>query len=445
MGRARSERVPALLRWWMWLDAKRYRVSSPAAQAEHADEPLVVLYDGKPDIRSLWKALLRHRTPRIEVVCRVGASAEGRLLAASRIAIPEREIFGRSLAICLQRRRALLERARRRLDDRSSSGSINVPIGTEDENPSAALIAGYVLRHIARKLWNRVLKPFVHQDHWAMAYRTAPAGAAGEEAALDPRNAFLDPGAWSTIPSPKGRFYADPFLWRGEAGERHLFFEDYCYQTSRARISHLTMEEVTRHVPSAPRVVIERPYHLSYPFLFRHDGHVYMIPEMAEHRTLEVYKADPFPTRWVPHKVLMRDVIAVDTTLHRDGDTWWMFTTIGEPGGSYWDELSLFYADDPFGTWHPHPMNPVVSDCRSARMAGNVFRDGSGRLIRPAQDCDKSYGAALVFCEIVECTKTSYVERILSRQEPPPGCQGVHTWNTEDDLAVTDFKMSRRK
>jgi hypothetical protein len=422
----------------MAVESKLY--GAPVALEHEAVTPFVILYDGKREIRSLWRTLLCRQAPVIEVVSRDPTDDTGRVLARSRIAIPEKELFGRSLGICLQRQRALLDLAERRSNREPWKSGEKVPIEGAAVSLSSFLVLAFVAHHVFLKLWNQILKPFVRRDHWQIEHRTLAAGRDGSAMRTE-KDALLERDAWSAIPSPDGRFYADPFLWLGEPAQRHLFFEDFSYEADRAVIRHMRLDEAA----DVGRVVLERPYHLSYPFLFRHQEQVYMIPETARNKTIEAYRAEPFPFVWVLHKVLMTGVMALDTTLYHDGTTWWMFTTLAEEGGSTWDELSLFFSDDPFGTWQPHPMNPVISDCRSARMAGNLFRDASGRLVRPAQDCERSYGAALVLCEVVECTKESYRERALTRQSPPSGCQGIHTWNVAGNTAVTDVKRSRWK
>jgi hypothetical protein len=438
---AMASRFPASLRAWLWCERKLYGDPISGLDREGPLEaPLVALYDGGRDVRALWTALLLRRTPTIEIVG-VVAGGEGRLLASSRVAIPEKEFFGRSLAICLGRRRSLAERARRRWEERSDAGTRAIPAPTERRGPSPLLVLLFALRHVLQKARNQLLKRFVHLDHWSIAFQRLPGGA--DAVQPDPLRLFQKPERWVTMPSRRDGFYADPFLWPEGSGHLHMFFEDLSFETNRGVIRHVAMDAADRGDALRPVTALERPYHLSYPFLFQHEGSVYMIPETSANRTIEAYRADPFPATWLPHQVLMNDVLAVDTTLHHDGDTWWMFTSIAEEGGSTWDELSLFYADGPFGPWQPHPMNPIVSDCRCARMAGNLFRDAAGRLIRPAQDCERSYGAALVFCEVVECSKTSYAERIVLRQEPPRGRQGIHTWNVGGGWAVIDLKRAR--
>ena len=129
------------------------------------------------------------------------------------------------------------------------------------------------------------------------------------------------------------------------------------------------------------RTVLERPYHLSYPFLFTYDGVTYMIPESSENGAVELYRADSFPDRWRFVRNLIPDIDAADATLVHENGKWWLFANVRQaPGVSPWDELFLFFSDDPVsGRWESHPMNPIVSDCRSARPAGAFIRRG-GRL-----------------------------------------------------------------
>lgn len=50
---------------------------------------------------------------------------------------------------------------------------------------------------------------------------------------------------------------------------------------------------------------MERPYHLSYPFLFEYGEQLYMLPESAENRSLDVYRYTHFPTH---HKTQLNGV-----------------------------------------------------------------------------------------------------------------------------------------
>lgn len=197
-----------------------------------------------------------------------------------------------------------------------------------------------------------------------------------------------------------------------------------------------------------PVTVLERPYHLSYPFVFESKGEYYMVPETMENRTIEAYRCVEFPYKWEFYKTLMYDVDAVDATILYFDQRWWLFTNIREhPGISTADELFLFHSDDPLGNnWTPHPMNPVVSDVRSARPAGRIF-EHEGRIYRPSQNSSGGYGRALCLNRIERLTESEYLERQVSWAEPnwDKDIVGLHTFNNEARLTMIDAKLRRWK
>jgi hypothetical protein len=88
-------------------------------------------------------------------------------------------------------------------------------------------------------------------------------------------------------------------------------------------------------------------------------------------------------------------------------------------------------------------MNPVVSDVRSARPAGHIFRR-EGELIRPSQDSSLRYGYALNFNRITKLTAYEYEEELLERIEPPnEDILAVHTYNESDDFVVADVLLKK--
>jgi hypothetical protein len=433
-----------MLRWWTGIEERFYGEPGEAIPVDGlSGASFSVLYNGHENIEALWKALLECRTPHIQVVWKSSDAGEMRLLAESYVAIPEKLFFLKSLQTSIQRVAILVARAQKRLDAAESMNDFPVVKGRgQPARLSGLTPVSFALRHLIRKVLNQPLKLLAQRGHWVLAYRRADGPA--ESRAQNGTEGEKERN-WIKLPGLATEFHADPFLWRGKNGEYHLFFESLPYSTKRGVISHLALDPSTQSWQETPSVVLDRAYHLSYPFLFEHEGEVFMIPETCGNRTIEMYRASAFPTDWVLHKVIMRDLVAADTTLYHDGHTWWMFTSVTEEEGSNWDELSIFYADNPFGEWTAHPMNPVVSDCRLARMAGNLFKDAQKRLIRPAQNCEREYGAALTFREITELTTTTYCERTVSIRNPPRGHQGLHTWNAVDAITVIDLKTHLRK
>jgi len=246
------------------------------------------------------------------------------------------------------------------------------------------------------------------------------------------------------IPTPD-RYWADPFVITRDS-RYYVFIEEKLYQTGLGRIACLTVDQ-DGHLLSN-QTVLESPHHLSYPFLFEYKGQLYMLPESAEKRSLEAYRCVNFPDKWEFSHFIMQDVYAVDATLLEHNDRWWLFMNMKEnEKSSSLDQLFLFYADSPLSTeWTPHPMNPVVSDIKTARPGGSLFIQ-DGKLIRPSQDNYSRYGYALNFNRIVKLNETEYVEVGEARFTPPAfnKIRATHTFNQSGDLTVIDAVIRRRK
>jgi hypothetical protein len=251
---------------------------------------------------------------------------------------------------------------------------------------------------------------------------------------------FDDPTDFRLVQSPSDRFHADPFLFE-KNGKTYLFVEDFRYVDDRAVISYC--EVAPDGSFDLPVEALRRPYHLSYPFLIEDEGEIYMMPETRGNRTLELYRATNFPTDWEPAGVLFNNAFMADATIQIMNGKFWMFATVSNGKYSNCDELCLFFSDKLKGPWTPHPCNPLVSDVRRARPAGNLFYDG-GRLIRPSQDCSKTYGYALVFSEILTLSETEYEERTVGRLDPlaSEGHEGTHTYTRTKQLEIIDRKLA---
>ena len=102
----------------------------------------------------------------------------------------------------------------------------------------------------------------------------------------------------------------------------------------------------------------------------------------------------------------------------------------------------MLWADRLEGPWILHPANPIKMDVRSSRNGGSIFRVAD-QLIRPAQDCSRTYGGALILNRILECTPERYREEPIARLLPDelgPFPAGVHTLSCDGKTIWIDGK-----
>ncbi len=253
-------------------------------------------------------------------------------------------------------------------------------------------------------------------------------------------------GNFKPLSSPRNLFWADPFVI-SENNSCYLFVEEYIFKTNKAHISMIELDPNGNI--SNNQKIIEKPYHLSYPFVFKERGSYYMIPETASNKTIELYRCMEFPKTWKFDRYIMKNISATDSTLFYYNEKWWLFTTIDQTGGISGGstELFLFYADSPFtDEWISHPLNPVVSDESTARCAGNLFIY-SGDIYRPSQDCTIRYGRGFNLQKVTMLTETEYKETTGKKIIPEwkKGLRGAHTVNFISELTVIDAYTYRRR
>lgn len=253
-----------------------------------------------------------------------------------------------------------------------------------------------------------------------------------------------DPRAFHRIEPPKDRLYADPFVIQEPAVDNNrawIFVEEMLFAEGRGVLAVI---EARRDGTWSPPVrILERPYHLSYPCVFRWNGAFYMVPETGGSGTVQLFRATDFPYGWEQVSVLLRDLEAVDATPFEHDGRWWMYLTTPSTPNVY-DELSLYTAATPEGPWTPHRLNPLLSDLAGGRCAGRPF-ERHGTLVRAAQDSAKRYGHAMELREIVTLTDGAWEERVVGRILPDwtRGLVGTHTLNVDGEVTVIDGARDR--
>lgn len=214
---------------------------------------------------------------------------------------------------------------------------------------------------------------------------------------------------WREVTDAFAVAVADPFLLRLDGGW-HMFFEVLVQQRrgTRGAIGHATSRDGFHW--AYHRLVLKEPFHVSYPHVFTVGSDVFMIPETEEAGSVRLYRAEPFPDRWVHVRDLLSGPGFLDSTVFRREDRWWMMTATSADRRR--DVLRLYHARALTGPWQEHPCSPVAGDRRTARPAGGVV-SVEGRLVRWAQGGHPTYGSDVRAVEITRLTPDEYGEREL--------------------------------
>jgi len=250
----------------------------------------------------------------------------------------------------------------------------------------------------------------------------------------------FDPSKTQEVAVPDGVFWADPFLFKQD-GSLYCFFEEFSYAENTGHIAvGLISETGIDYIGKA----LSKPYHLSFPFIFRHGDDVFMIPETTVTNRVEIWRATDFPTGWTLHSTILEGVRTADTTLTEISGEWWLFTNVGHDGfGDHCNELCVYRVSGPDLAWaEPHALNPVVIGTDRARNGGRLL-EKNGKHYRLAQDnSGGNYGHALKVMEIEELTLSRYSEKCVRRILPDfrAGIIGCHHFDAIDGHFVIDVK-----
>ena len=229
------------------------------------------------------------------------------------------------------------------------------------------------------------------------------------------------------------RYLADPFgLVRGDA--LHVFVEAFDYRIKRANIER---HEFSRADLSwrGRTTVLDRPFHLSYPQVFEHDGETWMVPESFQAGEAALYRAtDASLDHWERECALLADLPVADASLAEHGGRWWMFYTLVGPNARDQRELHLAHAPRLVGPWTPLAGNPVRVSRDGARPAGRPFVGRDGVLTLPVQDSSTGYGGATRLLRFPVLTPerveiVAAAERLTGDLASPTHTAGLHTLN----------------
>src|SRR5258708_3806958 len=94
---------------------------------------------------------------------------------------------------------------------------------------------------------------------------------------------------WLKIDAPD-RFYADPFILKAADEHIHILFEDFSANDRYGKIALTTVDKLFN--PVFNKIILDSGSHLSYPYIFKENNKVYVLPEAAESGVVSCYEFD---------------------------------------------------------------------------------------------------------------------------------------------------------
>ncbi len=267
-------------------------------------------------------------------------------------------------------------------------------------------------------------------EYWVIAYRRRK----------ENRTVPEDVSGFRLLPQKRFITQADPFLFTHQ-GKTWLFYERQDLTDMKGTLWCLNLDDPK----GRPLLVLEEPFHLSYPQVFRYGKYTYMLPETRQGGEVRLYRCACFPGKWERVEQIL-PLEAVDTTLVRAGE--------GRSGEShayyaftYTDKrLELYYLELAADRFHVVSKVKIYASLpsRESRPGGGIYTEG-GKLYRPAQNCTDYYGQELILYAIDRLDKDGFQEHEACRLRPEqfsvPGVNaiGIHTYNRNEHYEVIDL------
>jgi Glycosyl hydrolases family 43 len=217
----------------------------------------------------------------------------------------------------------------------------------------------------------------------------------------------------------KASFVADPFMLIVNS-TYYMFFEVFNEDSRQGDIGLAISNDGKKWIYQ--KIVLDEPFHLSYPYVFIHEGNYYMIPESHKDSTIRLYVARKFPEKWEYSGNLLSGSDFVDPSILRHNGKWWIFVSSRTN-----DILRLYYSDRLTGPWIEHSKSPIIQkDVTKARPGGRIIKVDN-KIYRISQNDYPRYGTNVNAFEIIELNIKLYQE--IPYDGNPILERGQENWN----------------
>lgn len=256
---------------------------------------------------------------------------------------------------------------------------------------------------------------------------------------------------FNRIPYNDTFWYADPILTSYQ-GKTYLFMESFDMRTQLGSIAYAQFDESGKL--SEPQVIIQEPYHMSFPMVFSWNDDLYMIPETSGNRSLNLYRCEGDIQQWTlvesfpVEERLVDTVVAACCANHVELICSALLT--GDAFNNKWQKFRILKDGDHYRLEADSVFNARKDYNYGYRMAGSLVAE-QGMTILPTQEStDIDYGAYLYLHDFsgrditnMPILKKVTADNILLPDVAQKEQIGVHSYALSDKLEVVDMRYFR--
>lgn len=261
--------------------------------------------------------------------------------------------------------------------------------------------------------------------------------------------------AYKRFHDDRNFWYADPILYV-QNGQPVIFMEAYIYQKQKGCIACSVLDDNGSF--SAPQVILEENYHMSFPYVFEWQDRLYMIPETSENYSINIYECIDFPYKWEKVSEITVTEQLVDSILVEKTEK--RLTLLASqpdsrnPLKTRFQKYYLSHGANTFMFTPDSEYNAKQNFQYDQRNAGPLFFHNSC-LLHPVQiSTEKDYGKKVAIYQldtqninVSDRNKLGEItlQNVLMNNLTVKSCIGIHTYGKTKEFEILDIRYLKYK
>lgn len=246
-----------------------------------------------------------------------------------------------------------------------------------------------------------------------------------------------------------GYWYADPVVVKNK-DKTYVFAEAYDRKNFRGHIEVIELLNDMTPCKGFTKV-LQEPYHMSFPMVFKWNDDFFMIPETSENMSINLYKAIEFPYVWKMEKKFNVDNLYVDTiVISNEPQKITCLTSMiskNNPLMSRYQKFSITHINDEIEISWDKDFNEKQEFSYESRNAGPVFMNNQKKYIPTQTSTRLDYGVEVVYRQFsdIDLFDSNYTKKIdyanikdIDRKD----ILGIHTYSTTEKIEVIDVRYN---
>ena len=239
--------------------------------------------------------------------------------------------------------------------------------------------------------------------------------------------------------------YADPLLY-DFSGDVYLYMEAFDRKQKKGCIA---CSKISNGKIETPRVIIEEPYHMSFPMIFEMKNEVYMIPETEAGGTINIYINSGNPYEWRLLQRIKTNISIVDSVVYSSKDDTVSIIAstfdLENPKLTKYIMFQLKRENNIFSIEYSNDFNSSSKYGYGNRNAGYIIGD----LHCTQKSTPAIYGYSSVFYQLNSINEKNIDEQFVSEVRPEQIRMisdkkikpiGTHTYSIVGDYEVIDLE-----